>query len=316
MYPNSSASFSIVGADRFPDSAIPAAEPACQPMPIIVGAPRSGTTLLRLMLDAHADLAIPPETGFLAADPALLHRLSRQEFADFVEQFPPEAPGWQDFRIPSAAWREALEDTEPFSPANAFRAFYRLYAARFSKTRWGDKTPGYVFSMRQIEEMLPESRFIHLIRDGRDVALSWRKTWFAPGQDMKTLASHWKQSVLAGLDSRKGGGHYLDIRYEDLIQDTASVLQRICNYISLDFQPAMLNYFEHSPVRLAEHAERRRSDGTLVVGREQRLEQQRLAAGPPVPGRAQAWRATLTSSEREAFARVAGDLLDALGYEP
>lgn len=316
MYAKVSESFSTVCADRYQDSAIPEAEPACQPMPIIVGAPRSGTTLLRLMLDAHPDVAIPPETGFLAADPALLQRLSRREFADFIEQFPPETPGWQDFRVSSVAWREALENIELFSPANAFRTFYRLYAARFAKTRWGDKTPSYVFCMEQIERMLPESRFIHLIRDGRDVALSWQKTWFAPGQDMKTLASHWKQSVMAGLGSRKGSGHYLDVRYEELIQNTASVLRRICDYISLDFQPAMLSYFEHSPARLAEHAERRRSDGTLLVGREQRLEQQRLAASPPVSARAQAWRTTLTPSEREAFASVAGDLLEELGYEP
>lgn len=285
-------------------------------MPIIVGAPRSGTTLLRFMLDAHPDLAIPPETGFLAADPALLQRLSRQEFADFIEQFPADAPGWQDFGIASPQWRQALECIEPFSPADAYRAFYRLYAARFSKTRWGEKTPGYVFSMPQILALLPESRFIHLIRDGRDVALSWRKTWFSPGPDMKTLASHWKQSVTAGLASRGRRGHYLEIRYEELIQNTAPVLQRICDYISLDFQPAMLTYFEDSAARLGEHAPRRRNDGTLIVGREQRLEQQYLTTLPPQPDRVQAWRTTLTVSEREAFASVAGDLLLALGYEP
>jgi sulfotransferase family protein len=286
------------------------------PMPIIVGAPRSGTTLLRFMLDAHADVAIPPETGFLAGDPTLLRGLSRQKFAGFVENFPPGAPGWQDFCISPAAWRKSLENIEHFSPANAFRCFYQLYAARFSKTRWGDKTPSYVFHMTQIADMLPESHFIHLIRDGRDVALSWRKTWFSPGPDMRTLASHWKESVMAGLNSRNGTAHYLEVRYEELIHDAASVLQRICDYISLDFQPAMLTFFENSPARLAEHAERRRSDGTLIVGREQRLEQQRLTMQPPISGRALAWRATLTSAERDAFASVAGDLLVELGYEP
>jgi Sulfotransferase family len=286
------------------------------PVPVIVGAPRSGTTLLRMMLDAHPNLAIPPETGFLTADPASLQRLSPRQFADYIEQFPPGATAWQDFRIPSPVWHDTLENIEPFSPANAFRAFYRLYAARFSKTRWGDKTPLHVFGMEQIGNMLPESRFIHVIRDGRDVALSWRKTWFAPGQDMETLASHWKQWVTAGQSSRKRDGHYVEIRYEELIQETASVLQRICEYIALDFQPAMLNYFEKSPARLAEHAERRRSDGTLIVSREQRLEQQRRVANPPSSERVQAWRATLTRAEREAFASVAGDLLEALGYEP
>lgn len=292
------------------------AKPARPPMPIIVGAPRSGTTLLRLMLDAHADLAIPPETGFLAADPALLQALTPREFAKFVEQFPPGASAWQDFHISSSEWHEALESVEQFSPANAFRCFYRLYASRFSKCRWGDKTPGYVFHIRQVGQLLPEARFIHLIRDGRDVALSWRKTWFSPGPDMKTLASHWKQSVLAGLGSRTGTTHYVDVRYEELIRDTASVLQRICDHISLDFQPAMLKFFVNSPARLAEHAERRRSDGSSIVGRDERLEQQRLATQPPIAERVFAWRTTLTTAERDAFASVAGDLLVELGYEP
>lgn len=290
------------------------ARPAHRPMPIIVGAPRSGTTLLRFMLDAHPDLAIPPETGFLAADPAVLRRLGAPEFAEFIERFPAEAPGWQDFRLSSAAWREALERLEAYSPSNAFRTFYRLYAGRFSKNRWGDKTPGYVRCMPQIAELLPESHFIHLIRDGRDVALSWRKTWFSPGRDMTTLASHWKEWVTAGLNSRPA--HCLEVRYEELIHDTPSVLRRICHYIALDFQPSMLTFFENTPSRLAEHAERRRSDGTLIVGRDQRLDQQRLTTSPPVAERVQAWRGVMTSAERDAFAAVAGDLLLELGYEP
>lgn len=285
-------------------------------MPIIVGAPRSGTTLLRLMLDAHSDLAIPPETGFLAADPSFLQSLSRPEFADFIEQFPPTAPGWQDYCLTSQQWRQALEHVDPFMAADGFRAFYRLYAQRFSKTRWGEKTPGYVFSMRQIEEWLPESRFIHLIRDGRDVALSWRQTWFSPGHDMKTLASHWKQSVMAGQDSGESMRHYLEVRYEDLIQNTAPLLKRICGFIELDFQPAMLNYFENSAARVAEHAPRHRHDGTLIVSWAQRQKQQSLTMHPPQPGRVQAWRATLTPAQRNDFASVAGDLLEALGYEP
>lgn len=285
-------------------------------MPVIVGAPRSGTTLPRFMLDAHTDLAIPPETGFLAADPAVLQRLSPLEFAGFVAQFPPGATAWNDFRIPPTAWREALVGLRRFSTADAFMTFYRLYAARFGKTRWGDKTPGYVFHMRRIQDMLPEAHFIHLIRDGRDVALSWRQTWFSPGPDMETLAQHWKQAVLAGLEGRTSVARYLEVRYEDLIRDTAPVLRRICDFISLDLQPAMLNYFETSPARLAEHAERRRSDGTLLVGRAQRLEQQRLTTQPPLAERAQAWRTTLTPAERRAFASVAGDLLLEMGYEP
>lgn len=289
---------------------------ALSPMPVIVGAPRSGTTLLRFMLDAHPLLAIPPETGFLAADPALLGQLGPRDFAGFVEQFPPGASGWQDHCIDSAHWRQALARLEPFRPAGAFRCFYRLYAARFGKPRWGDKTPGYVFHMTQIERMLPEAHFIHLIRDGRDLALSWRQTWFAPGPDMKTLASHLQASVRAGLRGRVEVAHCLEVRYEELIADPQSVLARVCAYIGIDVHPAMPRYHQHSAARLAEHAERRRSDGSLLVGHEERLGQQRLTTQPPDRSREQAWQGTLTAAERAQFAAEAGDLLAELGYEP
>lgn len=286
------------------------------PMPVIVGAPRSGTTLLRFMLDAHPDLAIPPETGFLGADLTQLQGLSRRQFADFIEKFPADAPGWSDFGLQSTEWRQALDGVEPFDLPCAFRSFYRLYAARFSKSRWGEKTPGNVFKMEQIEALLPESHFIHLIRDGRDVALSWRKTWFSPGQDIKTLAHHWQQSVRVGMESGIARRHYLAVHFEELIENTAAVLQRICDYLSLDFQPSMLNYFENTPIRLLEHGERRRVDGSLLVGRDQRLQQQLLTTYPPARDRVGAWRDTLTAFERDAFASVAGDLLSQLGYEP
>ena len=83
-----------------------------QPVPFIVGSPRSGTTLLRLMLDSHPRLAIPPETGFL---PRALVSLfgnderQRQSFSEALINFPPEAPGWQDFGIEPDALLAALD---------------------------------------------------------------------------------------------------------------------------------------------------------------------------------------------------------------
>jgi Sulfotransferase family len=74
------------------------------PMPFVIGAPRSGTTLLRFMLDAHPELAIPPETGFLALGDHLDAALTsgeerRRAFFALVTSFPPDAPGWRDFGI-------------------------------------------------------------------------------------------------------------------------------------------------------------------------------------------------------------------------
>ena len=80
---------------------IPILATKISPMPIIVGSPRSGTTLLRFMLDAHPDLAIPPETGFLPTIQTLTGTDDslRQLFHETITSFPPEAPGWSDFGI-------------------------------------------------------------------------------------------------------------------------------------------------------------------------------------------------------------------------
>src|SRR5258706_15772466 len=80
------------------------------PMPIIIGSPRSGTTLLRFMLDAHPDLAIPPETGFLVpcAERAGQGTISREDFLHTLTRYPVEASGWQDFQISQDTFLPAL----------------------------------------------------------------------------------------------------------------------------------------------------------------------------------------------------------------
>src|SRR5579875_3206048 len=119
------------------------------------------------MLDAHPDLAIPFETHFLPEIAALSHQAPSPEA---VLQVLTAAPTWPNLGIGAEELRLALQRITPFSAADAVRAFYRLYAERFGKTRWGDKTPPYRRQMDVIQALLPEAAFVHLIRDGRDVA--------------------------------------------------------------------------------------------------------------------------------------------------
>src|SRR5881394_462023 len=148
------------------------------PASFVVGVARSGTTLLRLMLDAHPDLAIPHETHFLPAVLALAGDADRDELFRRVTEF----ETWPDLGLDAHDYRRAIEGVEPFDLATGVRVFYRLYAARFGKVRWGDKTPPYLGHLAAIERLLPEARFVHLIRDGRDVAVSLEPLWFAPSE--------------------------------------------------------------------------------------------------------------------------------------
>ena len=287
------------------------------PMPIVVGAPRSGTTLLRLMLDAHPQLAIPPETGFLVAAGKIpsLTSASRRQLFELVTNFPPEMPGWRDYCISAEDYWQALLQLEPFTAAEGIREFYRLYAARFGKLRYGDKTPGHARGLEAIEQLLPEAVFVHLIRDGRDVALSWRPLWFSPGHEMETLARAWRDWVTSARRAGANCRSYLEVRYEELIAQPQRVLESICRAIDLPFDPGMLDYHTRSAERLAEHAERRRVDGSLVISHSGRLQMQRRTMQPPDASRVLAWKSELSPDQQQRFIAEAGELLQELGYD-
>lgn len=292
-------------------------DPHAAPMPVIVGAPRSGTTLLRVMLDSHPDLAIPPETGFLTLAPRLRgsgDRL-RERFFHEVTTFGAPSPAWPDFEIPLDTFRDALRQISPFTASAGFRAFYRLYAARFGKPRVGDKTPSYALHIPAIRRVLPEARFIHLIRDGRDVALSLRRMWFSPGHEIETQAAYWRRFVLAARKAGAGAPDYLEVRYEDLILHTRPTLERICAFLDLAYHPALERYPERARDRLAEQKGRTAPDGTPTLTRERRMAQQEHTLHAPDPSLVYGWKRTLPDAERAAFRRVAGKLLRELGYE-
>jgi hypothetical protein len=288
------------------------------PMPFIVGAPRSGTTLLRLMLDAHSLLAIPPETGFIPAvtPPAFSGNLSADVFFKLVTSFSADAPAWHDFQLEAEDFRRELNKFSPFTLSEGLKCFYRMYARRFDKPRYGDKTPTYCRLMPVIERLLPEAAFIHVIRDGRDASLSLREMWFAPAKDIKALATFWRDNVLAGREGGRQIKRYIELRYELLILEPTAELRRICAFLELPYESTMERYFERAPMRLAEHRERVRRDGRVLVTHQQRLWQQRATTMPLDAGRIGKWRMEMTEDEHRSFREVAGDLLDELGYQP
>ncbi|HSB62038.1 MAG TPA: sulfotransferase [Vicinamibacteria bacterium] len=278
----------------------------------MVGSPRSGTTLLRLMLDAHPLLAIPPETGFVPAAAALPREgePARTSLLALIHGF----ETWPDFHIPADALAARFAAIPSFTVPEGLRAFYALYAARFSKPRWGDKTPDHGRHIPTIRELLPEARFIHLIRDGRDVALSLRPLWFAPGRDMTTLARSWAERVRTARAGAAGHPAYLEVRYEELVASPEAVLRRIAAFLDLEFDSAMLAHHRRAGARLDEHEARTHPDGRTWLTWEQRQAQLWRARHPLDPDRAGRWRLEMSAAERAEFEAAAGDLLDELGY--
>jgi hypothetical protein len=285
------------------------------PAPFVVGVTRSGTTLLRLMLDAHPQLAIPPETHFV---PGVIELLEAEPAAgaEKVQETVVGERHWGDFNVDSDAFRERLEALDRVDAASALRAFYELYAEREEKPHWGDKTPQYLRRMLMIQEALPEARFVHLIRDGRDAALSRSSRLLKEPPPMEQVGERWRRRILKARKHARRLDHYMEARYEDLVVDTEPTLRRICDFLDLDFDPAMLTYHTRAAERLAEMARDLPSEeGKPLRPAEHRMKAHELTSKPPSAERIARWKQEMSPADAVAFERSAGELLVELGYE-
>lgn len=274
--------------------------------PFIVGVGRSGTTLLRSMLDAHGDLAVVHESrfvGWMAQNRRRYERdgaFSADRFlADLLDErsgIPSRLAVWG---VPPRTIRAAVVDTAPVDLAAAVRALYATYAAHRGKPRYADKTPGYLSCMPALGRLFPEARFVHLVRDGRNVALSMLDVDFG-GVNVAHAAWLWSRRVraaqVAGADL--GPARYLVVRYEDLIDEPARVLAPICDFLGLRFDPQMLRYLEQ-PDRVVEG---------LGQQRHHRLLRRPMTIGP------RDWRSQMHPAAVRRFESVAGDTLVDFGY--
>jgi hypothetical protein len=302
------------------------------PMPFIVGAPRSGTTLLRMLLDAHHSLSIPLETAFLPGVFDLAVEMGanpdREEMRTRFHALLTRFPTWRSLGVDADDFRRALGELEPFDLTRGLRAFYRLCAG--GKPRVGDKTPGYARHLPVVEALLPESHFIHLVRDGRDVYLSARdapwsmaRHWFPFGIDPETLAAQWRDDILLCRRLAVTSRRFLELRYEDLIADPPGQLERVCRFIGLRYEGEMLRYSDRVPDRDLEHtlaalegylgpyARRPEARGEL----DRWVERNRPLAMPVDPAQSGRWRRQMGAGDVEAFEAVAGDALARYGYE-
>lgn len=283
-----------------------------KPVPFVVGLSRSGTTLLRMMLDSHPDLAIPFETHFL---PAIFAQVDPPLTRDMFFERVVSSPGWPNMAIANEQFRQRLDNIEPFDTVSGVRAFFLMCAERFGKQRWGDKTPAYLHQMTEIQERLPEAHFIHIIRDGRDVAISHRGLWWGPGDDAEAAARFWRRGIESARRQSPDLRKYLEIRYEDLVNDPFAQLAIISRYLDLDYDPAMLGYFDRADRLIADMVEpigppdRPKPSVSTFRSIHERTRH------PPDQSRIGRWRLEMTDADQQIFETEAGSVLKELGYE-
>jgi hypothetical protein len=196
------------------------------------------------------------------------------------------------------------------------RVFYGLYAEQHGKERWGDKSPSYVRRMRKVHAVLPEARFVHLIRDGRDVALSQLEVHHG-ADEVGQAAADWVAGIEKARRASRRLDGYVELRYEDLVDDPEPCLRRVCELVDLDFDPAMLDYHRDAEERMAETIREfdRGAGGGTAISAEQRAAQHANVSKPPQRERAGRWRRDMTPEQLAAIEATAGPLLKDLGYE-
>ena len=282
------------------------------PVPFVVGMNRSGTTLLRMMLDAHPDLTIPPETHFV---PDLI-KAAREDDAtpESALEAMKSAREWGDFGFSDEEMLGRLRALPEIKPGPAVRTFYAAYTEEQGKPRWGEKTPTYVQKMKLIQRAIPEARFVHVIRDGRDVALSVLDRTV---RDLTAgvVAKRWQKKITKARGDSPQLHHYMEIRYEDLILDTEPVLRSVCEFIELPWDDGLLSYHERSAERLQEMARALPAEGRAKeLSVERRMKTHEMTTKPPSADRVARWRTQMSPEQRQEFEDIAGDLLAQLGY--
>ena len=267
----------------------------------VVGCPRSGTTMLQLMLHAHPRIALPPESRFVLAAYNRRHRFgdlrdpaNRRALARWIvttDQF-------DDLGLDRERVIEQIVAAPP-TLGSALGTVFRAYAARFDKPRWGDKRPAYLRHLPQLLRLFPDAQIVNIVRDGRDCVASLKETPWST-KELGELIDYWARSADAATRAarRYGPGVFHQIRYEDLVADPEPHLRELCRFLDEEYDEAMA----------------RPSDVASVAVPQYKTWHERTH-GEVTTERVRSWQRRLTPEEVARCEAVFGRRLERYGYE-
>jgi len=207
----------------------------------IVGAPRSGTTLVQAILSSHPHVAIPPETEFFlffsgegddsVGDGELIRYLTSH--------------AWLDQQMDGSELERRFREQSDQTVRSLFVQMMEMQSEKYGKPRLGEKSPHHCRHVERIGRMFPNARFIHMVRDPRDVTASLMKMPWSRGSYLSS-AREWRrlltehQRLLEEMDSSR----YMGVRYESLVADTEAEVRRVCVFLDEPFKVDMLDFHQ------------------------------------------------------------------------
>jgi hypothetical protein len=193
---------------------------AAAPPIFVIGAPRSGTTLLRLMLDSHPRISCGEETHFLRDLESIVGR------------------HWEllaSYGLDRAWWLRHIRDL--------YAEFQAEVLTRSSKARWAEKDPTYTLRLPFIAELFPDALYVHLVRDGHDVVASFRDRW-GYRSAARAARTEWARYVSAAraFGAQLDASRFLELRYEGIVADPEAETRRLFAFLGETWQPALLDF--------------------------------------------------------------------------
>jgi hypothetical protein len=251
------------------------------------------------MLGSHPNLAIPDESHLYSHIYPVVERHGKVSHPGNLSRFVAEILRTEHIGM----WRPApsLADTLGAITGPGFHDIVNglmgAWASSQGKPRWGEKTPQHTLRWRTILEGFPNAQIIHLIRDGRDVMLSYKSAFFGP-KHVYPLAIRWRQYLAAAAEARAclGDKAFLHVRYEDLLAAPQKELRRICTFLGEKYAPEMLEYY-----RACKTSRRDPRDASNL-------------RSPVMTHNTGKWRTQMTNRELRIFEALAGSSLERHAY--
>lgn len=265
----------------------------------IVGSARSGTSLLSRIINAHPGIAVPFESQlYNTFYPWLKYYgdLKKEENRSRLVRDILKTASLKCW-TPVPDYQDTLNSIVRYDFHGVIDALISTWAKTHGKERWGEKSPWHIIYWKEILEGFPNAKFVHIVRDGRDASISWKKSRMGP-KHYYHLAKRWVRYINAVDELRHHlpEDQYFELRYEDLLTDPEIIVRNLCIFLKEEYSDCMLSFY---------------NDKTDYPTDKQNLTN---LAMPLIKNNTEKWRNLLSEKEKRIMEAVAGQKLQLYGY--